>query len=347
MPNLDNLTPFAALSLPSMSLTGMTLLLVVVSGRFVLPRPGASGNDSAHTTDEQPPVRVVDEYYGKPEASSLRYEGQSAFTRLATDVHVLGQAWALKGHATTRVDVALVIPNRVTKQAAVFGERVWSQGVGGLSTTSPRPFVSMPLVYERAFGGAEPGEADVRPYEPRNPVGRGFFRNASQALYQPLPNIEDPRNLIASIGDRPAPVGFGPIARSWEPRRGYAGTYDQQWIDTHAPNWPSDFDLRFFQAAPPDLALSPRLEGGEHVGLTGVCPDGDLQFVLPRHRVLLKSYFKRRTMRRLMTLDALLIEPDEGTFTLTWRAAVVLPDGMFEHEHSIVRLLEPWEDSPA
>jgi len=72
-----------------------------------------------------------------------------------------------------------------------------------------------------------------------------------------------------------------------------------------------------------------------------------VHFLVPRHRVLLKSYFKRRTLRRLMTLDALLIEPEEGTFTLTWRAAVVLPDGMFEHEYSIVRLLESWEDSPA
>ena len=62
--------------------------------------------------------------------------------------------------------------------------------------------------------------------------------------------------------------------------------------------------------------------------------------------MLLKSYFKRRTLRRLMTLDALLIEPEEGTFTMTWRASVPLPEGMFEHESSIVRLLEPWEDSP-
>lgn len=347
MPNLENLTPFAALSLPSMSLTGADLLLVVVSARFALPRPGASGNDPLRPTDEQPAVRVVDEYHGKPDASSLRYEGQSTFMRLATDVLVLGQAWAPKGQATTRVDVALVIPNRITKQIAVIGERVWSQGVGGLSATAPRPFVSMPLVYERSFGGAEPIEAEVRPYEPRNPVGRGFFGNATQALYQPLPNLEDPRDLLSTIRDRPKPMGLGPIARSWEPRKSYAGTYDQQWIDEHAPNWPADFDLRFFQAAPPEQALSPHLVGGEHVGLSGVCPDGDLRFVLPHHRVLLKNYFRRRTIRKLMTLDSVLIEPDEGALTMTWRLSVALPDGIFDHEYSVVRLLEPWEDSPS
>lgn len=346
MPNLDNLTPFAAISLPSMSLTGATLLLVVVSGRFALPRPGIATNDPPQPTEEQPPVRLADEYHGKPDASSLKHEGQSAFVRLATDVHVLGQAWAPRGRATDRVDAALVIPGRVSKTIAVFGERVWTQGVGGLGVTSARPFVSMPLVYERAFGGAEPGEAEGRAYEPRNPVGRGFFLSTLQALYQPLPNLEDPRHLIHHVGDRPAPMGFGPIARSWEPRRGYGGTYDQKWIDEHAPNWPPDFDLRFFQAAPPDLALAPHLVGGEPVGLSGFAPDGDLRFVLPRHRVLLKSYFRKRTLRRLMALDSLSIEPDEGTFTMTWRAALPLPEGMFEHESSIVRLLEPWEDSP-
>jgi len=329
-----------------MSTSGATLLLVVVSGRFLLPRPREATNDPPQHTEEQPPVRLADEYHGKPDASSLKHEGQSAFVRLATDVHVLGHAWAAGGRAAERVDVALVIPGRVSKAVAVIGERVWTQGVGGLHATSPRPFVSIPLVYERAFGGAEPGEEEVRAYEPRNPVGRGFFRSASQALYQPLPSLEDPRHLIHGIGDRPAPVGFGPIARSWEPRRGFGGTYDQKWIEEHAPNWPADFDLRFFQAAPPDLSLAPHLVGGEAVGLTGFSPDGDIQFVLPRHRVLLKTYFRRHTQRRLMTLDALTIEPDEGTFTLTWRAAVPLPEGMFEHESSVVRLLEPWEESP-
>ena len=346
MPNLENLTPFAAASLPSMSAAAADLLLVVVSGRFHLPPAGAWRTDPPRPTEEQKPVQLVDEYHGEPDASSLRYEGQSAFVRLATDVHLLGQAWAPGGRAEKRVDVALVIPHRCSKTVAVFGERVWSQGLGSVSPTSPSPFVSMPLVFERAFGGAEPGDDPVRDFEPRNPVGRGFSRSASQALYQPLPNLEDPRDLIGSYGDRPTPMGFGPIARSWQPRLGYAGTYDQTWLDAIAPNWPPDFDLRFFQAAPADLTITPYLEGGEPVGLTGVAPDGDIHFVLPRYRVLLKSYFHRSISRRLMKLDALQIEPDAGVFTLTWRAAVPLPEGMFEHEHSIVRLLDPWEEAP-
>jgi hypothetical protein len=343
MANVENLTPFAHVALPSTGADAVDRLLVVVSARFELPRPGTSMQTPPKLI-EQKPVRLADEYNGEPDASSLRYEGQSAFDRPATDVLLLGQAWAPGGRAEKRVDVALVIANR-RKTVAVIGERVWSQGVGALVATSPRAFVSMPLVYERAFGGAEPGDGP-RSFEPRNPVGRGFYRNAAQALYQPLPNLEDPRDLITSFSDRPAPMGFGPIARSWQPRLGYGGTYDQAWLEENAPNWPADFDLRFFQAAPPDLAISPHLVGGEPVGLSGVSPDGDIHFVLPMVRLLLKSYFRRRIERKLMRLDCVEIEPDEGVFTMTWRHAMTLPDGMFDHELSVVRALEPWEAPP-
>ena len=32
------------------------------------------------------------------------------------------------------------------------------------------------------------------------------------------PNIENPRQLIRSIDDRPAPAGFGFVAKAWQPR---------------------------------------------------------------------------------------------------------------------------------
>lgn len=342
MPNLENLTPFAATSLPSMAVDGTDLLLVVVSGRFDLPPAGRPPRPS----EEQKPVQLADEHHGPPDASSLRYEGQSAPLRLATDVLLVGQAWAPRGVATTRVDVGLAVSPGIMKTAAVIGDRVYTQGLGAATPSAPRPFVSMPLVYERAFGGSEPGDRIPRAFEPRNPVGRGFFRSASDALYQPVANVEDPRNLIRSAGDRPAPMGFGPIARSWQPRVAFAGTYDQRWIEEMAPNWPPDFDPRFFQAAPLDQQVQGYLQGGERVAVTGVSPEGDIVFEIPRERVLLKGYFHGGALRKLMVIDALIIEPDEGVFTVIWRASFALPKGMFDHEYSIVRLLESWEEAP-
>jgi hypothetical protein len=346
MPNLENLTPFAATSLPSMAPDGSDLLLVVVSGRFGLPPAGRVASAPPKPSEDQKSVRLVDEYHGEPDASSLRHEGQSAPYRYATDVLLLGQAWAPRGVPAKRVDVGLAVSPGFVKTIAVFGERVYTQGVGVVVPGAPRPFVSMPLVYERAFGGAEPGDGTPRKFEPRNPVGRGFFPASSDALYQPVPNLEDPHDLLRSAGHRPTPMAFGPIARSWQPRVRFAGTYDKRWLEELMPNWPPDFDARFFQAAPLDQQIAGHLKGGERVALTGVSPEGDLSFEIPRLRVLLKGYFRGRVERRLMALDALVIEPDEGVFTVTWRSAFGLPKGMFDHEYSVVRLLEPWEEGP-
>ena len=346
MPNLENLTPFAASLLSSMAPDGTDLLLAVVSARFDLPPAGRPPAGPLQPSEEQQPVRLVDEHHGPPATSSLRYEGQSAPLRRATDVLLLGQAWAPRGVATLRVDVTLAVASHFTKTVAVFGERVFTQGLGSVTPSALRPFVSMPIVYERAFGGAEPGDRSPRGYEPRNPVGRGYFRSASEALYQPVANVEDPRSLIGSASDRPTPMGFGPIARSWQPRRGFGGTYDQRWVEELAPGWPPDFDARFFQAAPLDQQVPGHLQGGERVFIRGASPDGDLPFEVPQERLVLKSYFRGRVERARMALDSLLIEPDDGACTLTWRAAFPLPKGMFDHQYSVVRRLEPWEDAP-
>ncbi|MBK9218135.1 MAG: DUF2169 domain-containing protein [Uliginosibacterium sp.] len=53
-------------------------------------------------------------------------------------------------------------------------------------------------------------------------------------------------------------TGFGPVARFWQARSQYAGTYDAKWREqfqrSHtqglAPDFPPDFDMRFYQCAP-------------------------------------------------------------------------------------------------
>src|SRR5262249_47796192 len=149
---------FSATAVPTLAVDGSELLLIVAAGRFALPRPGGPPSDPPPLHDEQPAVPLNDVYWGAPDASSLRHEGRTAPVQTSTDVLLEGQAWAPRGKAAPRVDVAVVIPGRISKTVAVFGERVWTQGIGGLTPTSPRPFVSMPLVYERAFGGVEPGD---------------------------------------------------------------------------------------------------------------------------------------------------------------------------------------------
>jgi len=182
--------------------------------------------------------------------------------------------------------------------------------------------------------------------EARNPIGRGVYARQRDAVDQALPNLEAPGTWRESWNDRGTPCSFGPIPGSWQPRLAWAGTYDQQWVDERIPLWPDDTDPRFFCAAAPGLSSDRPLRGGEVVLIEGMAPRGDFAFHLPDHRIIAKSIYSDRTVRGAMRLEAVLLEPDEGTVTLFWRRLVPLGHGPRMHLRSIVRLLENWEDRP-
>jgi hypothetical protein len=346
MPNLENLTRFQAVDLPSMNKEGEELLVICVAGRFDLPPAGRLSNEPPKPSEDQRPPVMEDVYWGEPGASSLRYEGQTAYQRPGTDIYVSGHAWAPRGKPVTEM-LAAVKVGLCQKGIRVFGTRVWYRGALGLKASAPRPFESMPLRYERSFGGVALDSGKEHPtYEPRNPVGVGLYSSAKEAIEQPLPNLEDPLQLMSNPTQHVQPAGFGPIARSWQPRLGLAGTYNEAWVERRAPLWPTDFDPRFFHAAALGLIASPRLSGGAPVVLAGLSPDGQIAFPLPHYRLMVKSVFRHRVDRRELVLDAVQIEADERALTLIWRAAIPAHRELAQHEYSLVRELEPWEELP-
>lgn len=311
--------------------------MVVAAARYTMPPPGAMVLQPLVISEEQQPVPLGDEHNGEPGQSSLRWEGQGVCMRPGTDVYLSGHAWAPRGQLATRVLVSVGVgPCR--REATVFGDRRW--GVSGAS--APVAFEKIPLVYERCFGGlVEGARGSTAKAIERNPVGRGIYVDPDGQL---LPNIEDPQRLIASPQHKPPPQGFGPIARHWMPRRGLAGTYDQAWVENRAPLWPPDFDPMFFLAASPGLQAVPHLRGGEDVALVGVHPDGPLRFTLPPLRLVAKFRFADKVVRRMLVLDALMLEPDVLGVTLIFRASVVVAPTMLALESTTLRLLEDWEE---
>ncbi|HYO55823.1 DUF2169 domain-containing protein [Archangium sp.] len=344
MPIIENTTVFAARDFLSIDKDGTDTLVICVCGAFRLPEPGKPASKELPLADEQPEPAPEDVYWGEPGTSSLRYEGQSAYFRPGTDIYVNGLARAPLGRPVKEMLVAVRVgPCR--KGIQVFGDRVWRRGITGWRSSSPEPFTSMPLRYERSFGGPALREgAAPRAYEERNPLGCGFHPEGRDAADQPLPNLEDPMQRLASPTERVLPAGFGPIARAWQPRLAYGGTYDQKWIEQRAPLWPLDFDVRFFQAAAPGLVATPWLKGGEEVVLSGFAPDGAFTFHLPRRRLAAKAVFRDETERQRLHLDAVLLEPDERMLRLYWRAAFPAEQNLAQHEYTLVRELEPWED---
>lgn len=284
-----------------------------------------SGNE-VHPSLDQLPVVPVDEYWGEPELTSLRSAGEMTLSKPATDILMLGHAYAPGG--TAQQSVVRVTVGSLQKTVYVFGNRVWLPGVTGYSISEPQSFQKIPLKYEYAFGGFDPDPIDPkRPdYEPRNPVGRGLapLRSHRSASSRMLPNLEDPKHLINSPLDRPAPASFGPVCPQWEPRRSFAGSYDEAWENERAPFLPLDFDTRFLQLAPAGLVCDGYLIGGESVEIMGATPSEPMRFNLPSCTVQFTYRFRGQNVRHTPVLDTVLFEPDENRFSTVWRDCLIV-----------------------
>jgi hypothetical protein len=345
MSDFENATRFGAFAIPSSDRDGRDLLLIVVAARFDLPPPQRAATKLTVSAKQQPPPRV-EEYYGEPGKSSVKIEGQAVCTRPATDIYVLGQACAPEEKPVRQMDVNISV-GHCSVTMRIVGNRVWQSSLlSGAVPSNPESFVKMPLVWERAFGGVAVGSSEERPiFEARNPIGCGLQERASEAIDTPLPNIEDPRHRLSRRADRPPPMGVSPIARNWQPRVGYAGTYDDVWLRRRAPLWPTDFDERFFCGAPEILQARPHLDGGERVQLQGLHPAGKIDFQLPRLRFVSRSRFTNREVRKALILDGLFIDTEAMQLAMYYRAAVEAPLSLVKHRETLLRLVEPWEGS--
>lgn len=318
MLEVKNRTPFAAGLAPGLDEHGVEHAVVVVKGTFAL-----RGSGRVEVGPEQMPVSWADAFHGEPGASSVKHAGDGALHKPCADAYLVGSARPASGRST-HVDVALAMGASIRKVVRVFGDRRWSRRFGRWSASAPLPFEEMPLLWERAYGGAEPDPADAaRPrFDPRNPVGVGFAASLGSAEGAPLPNLEDPRQLISSPRDRPEPAGVGAVAAHWQARARWAGTYDAAWRHARCPLLPLDFDPRFHQVAPPGQIAAGPLAGGEPVRIAGVSRGGPLLFSLPSRKVLVSTRIRGSEAIQAAALDTVLIEPDRGRVVLTWRASV-------------------------
>lgn len=300
---------------------GVDSLIVSIKATFLL-------NGKVDIAAEQSPLIYADEYWGEPGQSSLKLASEMHLLKPATDIVLLGHAQAPNRRSVHQLNVTLMVGN-LKKIVRIFGDRQWMSS----RPTAPMPFETMPLIYERAFGGLHQIDDEVL-FEPRNPVGKGFAGKRKNAELEklPLPNIEDPHHLLSSPGDRPAPAGFGYIAPSWAPRKLYAGTYDEKWQKHRAPYLPDDFNPRFFNAAHPELVYPVFLQGGEPVQVVNASPYGPLGFTLPVCRMEAVVNIAGKKEKPPLNLETLLIEPDQLRFSMLWRGIVTCDKKALEIE---------------
>lgn len=301
---------------------GADVLVVAARGTWRIAR----GAEPA-LAEEQRPLVEADAYAGEPGLSSLAEVSDYVPVKPATDVVVLGAAHAPGGKAVASMTVEVEV-GRVKRAVLVTGDRVWKKnGIFGIKAGPAKPFMAMPLEWERAYGGTVTGEdgAVVARHE-GNPVGRGFVADPRHADGVALPNLEDPAAPLESPKDRPEPHGLGFVSPDWLPRRALAGTFDAAWEERRMPMLPADFDERFFNAAPAALQASPHLEGGERVRLAGFDPKGEWRFRLPSDTLTARLLFPADVVEtHPLRLDTVVIEPGEERLQMVWRATLPAP----------------------
>jgi hypothetical protein len=269
---VDNQTPFAVAPLFWEDLSGRAKLTVIVKATFLIP-----GHGAVRAPDQLPLLARDKTHDEENPAATVRFESDQIPFKPRADVVLVGRAHAPLGRAVTELDVSLRV-GALIRTIRVFGDRKW-RFFPVPAVTAPKPFVTMDLTYERAFGGIDgPGAK----YCPENLVGKGFIGKQALECIQdkPLPNLEDPRHLIRTTNSCPWPVGFGFYGRGWQPRLTLAGTYDERYRKERAPALPLDFSYAVFNGAHPDLQVEGYLRGDEEVELENLSPQGRVRFRL-------------------------------------------------------------------
>ena len=315
--------------------SGRELLVVVIKGTFVLPKPG----EQVRLHDEQLPLIMADTFTGEPGLSAPVHEIDFAPRKRACDVLLVGSAYAPEGMQVTRLRAGLRV-GPMEKTFDVLGNRIWQASLTGISASAPQPFTKMPISYDVAFGGADRNSEDESEHDAYlpNPVGRGWHKHLKNAWVdgKPLPNTEELGKAVGFPNDKYKPMALGPLGRGWPQRARYAGTYDQQWLDDVFPFLPKDFDERYHQAAPEDQQV-PSPKGPMEVVLSGFTPDGMRQFMLPHFEAPVHVFPKRGDREDFIaTIDTIAFEPELERITMTWRVARPLQKSLHEIAQVVV-----------
>lgn len=326
-------------------------LMVVVKATF------AWGEDGAPCTIAAEQIPCLGEVpWDDGDPPSLKTETDYAVLKPRGEWYLVGTAHAPGGRPATLVPVGARVGD-MHKQLVVYGDRVWRRGVLGAKPSDPAPFTSMPLRWERSFGG---------PRNSSNPVGRGVAPvQTEQGPVDALPNIEDPRRPVLSRDDSPPPAGMFPIPSTWRARLSKTGTYDDAWKSSRWPFFPKDFQFSFFNAAPADQQREGYWRGDEEIELQGLHPERTrLQTRLPglRARVFLEwatprppdatplEMLSRAELEALgpprlqdvpLRLDTIVIDADAGHVLCSWRGLVDVADNQLSNVARIFVVHEP------
>jgi hypothetical protein len=283
-----------------------------------------------------------------------RASGDKPFYLGGVDVLLGGRVQHPGRAAGGRLDVELSVGRAFRRRIAVFGDRRWVRTPDGtLAPGAPQPFVSLPLTYDLAFGGRARNPNGMESPHGPNPGGRGYSLDEAAAEGKPLPNLEDPNELVTRWNDRPTPVGLGhyPEDGTLRPQGainhpGLAGVVGNAArgaspapSPVDVPLGPSHLAPTFFNQAHPAMVIeagkAPR--AGDWIRLShGRRDGGELAFSLPEPEFHLHVQLEDRERLLPLHLDQIGILAGDERVLLSYR--VVLEYRLVRRERRVATL---------
>lgn len=313
---LTNATAFSPFIFEAYGPKDELLNVVICRGTFDLQSDGRLTISS-----DQSPVILADQYRTDPLVSSVQVDTDLVPHKFVSDITLNAIAHAPHTKPSTNWDVSIRI-GEITKSLRVTGPRHWRfSNLIGWQLSAAEPTMAVPLQFEYAFGGSFRRHDEQVVFDP-NPVGLGFAdpRHVDRRLLIPAAQIEQCDSPIKKFGEIYEPVGVGPIAKHWLPRRNLCGTADDLWKETRWPLRPLDFDFSYYNSSPNGLRYPGYLSGAEEVFISGCSPEREISFNLPGIRLGIFATDVRMNLTvETMFLDTLHIDLVSSKVYCTWR----------------------------
>jgi len=271
--------------------------------------------------EEPHPIRIGDRPYSSETPRQVQYPSDFFDDAPGTSVVFVGMAFP---PPRAEEHILSLRAGHLFKSIKMVGESVYTANqLGTIVTTKPKPLESTRITYGRAFGGTDDADAgDVQRHE-KNPIGTGFAKAPVRMVGKPAPQFWIHQQNPSDVSTEPA--GFGPIHKDWSPRKEQAGTRDADWSRKRAPVAPRDFDVLHHRAAHPDLYTSAPLPPDVAIEVIGATPEGTWRFKLPSWRPSFEANLLGQGIELATHVDTILIDGEEGTAELTWRASIRIP----------------------
>ncbi|WP_437900727.1 DUF2169 family type VI secretion system accessory protein [Sorangium sp. So ce124] len=259
----------------------------------------AFAHDAAMVRAAPQEILRADIHHGNNPGRSIRFTSDIAPYLPRADVLFTGHAYAPPERAVTQ---------RMTARIGIFrgAQPVLDKS---LLIQAKEGFQSLPIVYDRAFGGI--GSRD-------NPLGVGLNPGTAE------PNVLDPV-------DPRRVAGFGPVG-CWMPaRKRLLGSTPPRALQREIADIPDDFDWSYFQSAPPDQQVD-ALHGDEWIVLAGLharvpCLRMRLPWIAGLARIHgLGGSSPAEGAPLSLRADTLRIDGDEQRCTVVWRGSFPVPN---------------------